>query len=190
MTKRRMQQTVLAGVLALGLAVPASADEWTVEGFFGYYDPDSIDENGEVIGARVGYRVSDHFGMQLSGGWLDVEDDFFDIEESRLRVDFFVVDYSFQWYPTGRSFYLFAGPGLARIDLEVTVPGHNNNVKEHVSSFTIHGGLGYRWDIGKSFFVRPEFVARWFEGDDFKADRLDSYSGLDTQYSVGLGWHF
>jgi outer membrane autotransporter protein len=100
-----------------------------------------------------------------------------------------LADLSFQWYPTGNNFYLFAGPGFSRIDLEVDVPGDDNDIKEDNTSFTINGGLGYRWDIG-NFFIRPQVMARWFDEQDFEADEIASYDGLDTQYSIGLGWRF
>ena len=180
---------LIAG-LALGAATPARAQEWTVEGVFGYYDPDSFDENGEIYGARIGYRPSDHFGMLLSGGVIDLEDDILDIEDADLRLDLFLVDFSFQWYPTGNNFYLFGGPGFSTVDLEFDVPGNNNDINESDSTFTVHAGIGYRWDVGRSFFVRPEIRARWFDGDEFDAGNIDSYEGLDTEYSVGLGWKF
>ncbi len=50
--------------------------------------------------------------MPLSGGVIDLEDDFLDIETANLQSGLFLTDFSFQWFPTGRSFYLFAGPGF------------------------------------------------------------------------------
>jgi hypothetical protein len=185
-----IQRLLLAGAMALALAVPASAGNWSVEGQFGYYDPDAVGENGEVYGFAVGYDVNPHFGMLLSAGFIDLEDDFLDIEESDLQFGLGLVDLSFVWYPNGKNFYLFAGPGYATIDVEVDIPGSNNDIKESDTLMTINGGLGYRWMVTDGFFIRPEVKARWFDGQDFSADRLDSYEGLDVQYSVGIGWRF
>lgn len=190
MTKRIWMSALLVAALLAPMAAPAAAGEWTVEGVFGYYDPDSIDDNGEIYGGRFGYRPGDHFGMLLSAGVIDLEDDFLDIEEADLQFDLFLVDFSFQWYPAGKNFYLFAGPGWATVDLEVDIPGSNNDLEASDDIFTAHVGLGYRWDIGDSFFVRPELKARWFDGDGFEADQVDDWEGLDTEYSLGLGWRF
>jgi opacity protein-like surface antigen len=188
---RRGLQYIFVLVTALGLAAPAMADsQWTVEGFAGYYDPDSFDDNSEIFGARFGYLPSDRFGMLLSVGAIDLEDEFLDEDLINLRADLFLVDLSFQWYPTGRSFYLFAGPGFATVDVEIDLPGPGNDFSDNDSTFTLHGGLGFRWDLGETFFLRPELRARWFDGDDFNADDLDSYDGLDTEYTLGFGWRF
>ena len=190
MKMRWMAAAACGAVMALGLAMPAQAGDFSVEGQFGYYDPDSINENGEVYGVAVGYQPSDNFGMLLSVGALDLEDDFLDIENSNLRFDLFLIDLSFEWFPTGKGFYLFAGPGYATVDVEVDVPGNNNDITESETSFTVNGGLGYQWQVGEKFFVRPVLLARWYDGQDFQANDIDSWDGLDVQYSVGLGWKF
>ncbi len=190
MQRKFWTMAAAAALLTVGAAAPAAAGDFTVEGQFGYYDPDSINENGEVFGVGVGYKPSDNFGMLLSAGVLDLEDDFLDIENANLRFDLFLVDLSFQWFPTGKGFYLFAGPGFATVDVEVDIPGNNNDLTESQSSFTVNGGVGYQWQVGEKFFVRPLLLARWYDGQDFQADNVDSWDGLDVQYSVGLGWKF
>jgi opacity protein-like surface antigen len=178
-----------AALLLAGMSAPSRAGESTLEGLFGYYDPDGVEDNGQIYGGAWGYRPNDHFGFMISAGVIDLEDDFLDIENADLQYGLLLADLSFQWYPTGNNFYLFAGPGFSRIDLEVDVPGDDNDIKEDNTSFTINGGLGYRWDIG-NFFIRPQVMARWFDEQDFEADEIASYDGLDTQYSIGLGWRF
>ena len=190
MRMKTMVTAALCSILTLGLASPALAGDWMVEGLFGYYDPDSIEDNGEIYGARVGYRVNEHFGMLLSSGVIDLEDDFVDIESADLQFGLFLTDFSFHWYPTGKNFYLFAGPGYASIDLEIDIPGSNNDIEESDTVFTVNGGLGYQWMIGEGFYIRPELKARWFDGQAFQADEADSWDGLDTEYSIGIGWKF
>ncbi len=190
MMKSKAFFAVLLMLAGLAIASPAVAQEWTVEAFLGYYDPDSVDDNGQNYGGRIGYRPSDKFGMLLSVGVLDLEDDLLDIDNDDVQYGLLLADFSFQWYPTGSGFYLFGGPGYADVELEIDVPGSNNDIRESDSNYTVHGGLGYRWDIGEGFFIRPEVRARWFEDQEFEGDQIDSYDGLDTEYSVGLGWRF
>lgn len=181
----------LAGMLlAFALiAAPASA-QFSLEGFAGYYDPDSVDDNAEIFGGRLGYQNSDNFGILLSIGAIDLEDDLLGIDDDDVQFGVLLADLSFQWYPGGKGFYLFAGPGYADVELELDVPGDNNDIKESSSSLTVNAGLGYRWDVSGNFFLRFEGKARWFEGDDFDAQEIDSYDGLDSEYTVGAGWRF
>ncbi|HEX4956454.1 MAG TPA: outer membrane beta-barrel protein [Thermoanaerobaculia bacterium] len=178
----------LFGLVAL--SQPALAGEFSVEAFGGYYDPDSLDEKGEIFGGRFGYRPSDSFGLALSIGVIDLEDDFLDIEDSDLRFQLLLADLSFQWHPGGGGFYVMAGPGFSTIDVEIDLAGDNNDFNDDDSTFTLHGGVGYRWDIGSSFFIRPEAKARWFDGTDFDADERASWDGLDTEYTLALGFRF
>jgi hypothetical protein len=191
MTKHRtFTALALALFLACGLAMPAAAAEKSLEGYLGYYDPDSYGDHGEVFGARFGYRPNEKFGVLVSTGVIDLEDDFLNIDNSQVRLDLFLIDFSFQLYPGGKNFYLFAGPGWATIDLKIDQPGPSNNIELSDDIFTIHGGLGYKWQVGESFFVRAQGLARWFEGQEFEGDQADSYDGLDTEYSLGFGWSF
>ncbi len=174
----------------LAVAAPASA-QFSIEGFAGYYDPDSVDGNSEIVGARIGYQPdSSNFGLLLSVGAIDLEDDLLELDDDDIQFGLFLTDLSFQWYPSGNGFYVFAGPGYAEVDLEIDFPGPDNDVDESISSFTANAGLGYRWDIGEAFFLRFEGKARWFEGDEFDADDSDSYDGLDSEYTVAAGWRF
>lgn len=175
---------------ALAFHQSTSASEYSVEVFGGYYDPDSLDEQGEIFGGRFGWRPTDAFGLMLSAGVIDLEDDFLDIEDADLRFQVLLADLSFQWYPNGHGFYVEAGPGLSTVDIEIDIPGDDNDFSDQENTFTIHAGLGYRWDIGSSFFVRPEAKARWFDGTDFAVDDSASWDGLDTEYTLALGWRF
>lgn len=191
MIRHRWNWIPLAGaLLVFALATPALAGDFSLEGQFGYYDPDSVNKNGQVYGLAVGYDVSPNFGMLLSGGVIDLEDDYLDINSADLQFGLGLLDLSFVWYPTGKSFYVFGGPGYATVDLEIDIPGNNNDIKESDTTFTVNGGLGFRWLVSDHFFVRPELKARWFDGQDFKATQANSYEGLDVQYTLGLGWRF
>lgn len=188
---RRSRFLALAGMLlAFALiATPASA-QFSLEGFVGYYDPDSVDDNAEIFGGRLGYQTSDNFGMLLSLGVIDLEDEIFGEDDEDIQFGLLLADLSFQWYPGGKGFYVFAGPGYADVEYELDLPGDNNDYKDSVSSLTVNAGLGYRWDVADAFFLRFEGKARWFEGDDFDADDADSYDGLDSEYTVAAGWRF
>lgn len=191
MIGNRSKWSLLAGaLLLLVLATPALAGNTSLEGQFGYYDPDSVNKNSQVYGLAVGYDVSPRFGMLLSGGVIDLEDDYLGVNDADLQLGLGLLDLSFVWYPTGGSFYIFGGPGYATVKLEIDIPGSNNDIDESETSFTVNGGLGYRWIVNDHFFVRPELKARWFDGQDFKATQAKSYEGLDVQYTLGLGWRF
>jgi hypothetical protein len=194
----RLARLPICGLLLLALlaiATPAAA-ETTLEGFVGYYDPDSVDDNAEIFGGRIGWKNSENFGILISLGAIDLEDDLLEIEDEDLQFGLLLADVSFQWYPTGNNFYVFAGAGYADIGLEIDLPGDNNDIDENEGTLTANGGVGYRWDFGETWFVRFEGKARWFEGgdfasdDDFEFDSADSYDGLDTEYTAGFGWRF
>lgn len=183
---------MIFGWLLLALlvaAAPASA-QFSVEGFVGYYDPDSVDDNAEIFGARLGYQGSESFGVLLSVGAIDLEDELLGVEDDDIQFGLLLADLSFQWYPGGKGFYLFAGPGYADVEYELDLPGDNNDYSESVTSLTANAGLGYRWDVHDAFFLRFEGKARYFEGDDFDAEDTDSYDGLDSEYTVAAGWRF
>lgn len=181
----------LAGLALLAFtAAPVAAAEFTVEAFLGYYDADSVDDTAQNYGGRLGVRPNEHFGMLLSVGVVDLEDDILEITDDNLRYGFILADLSFQWFPTGSGFYLFAGPGYSDIELEINLPGTDNDVTTSDAGITANAGLGYKWNLGESFFLRPEVKARWFDGQEFQADEIDSYDGLDTEISLGIGWGF
>lgn len=189
-SKTRFLFLALALIAFFGAAAPASA-QFSIEGFAGYYDPDAVDDNNTIIGARFGWQPEEHWGILLSIGAIDLEDDdFLDDPDDNVQFGLFLTDLSFQWYPGDGGFYVFAGPGYAEVDLEIDLPGPDNDIDESVNSWTANAGLGYRWDIADAFFLRFEGKARYFEGDDFEADQSDSYDGLDTEYTVGVGWRF
>ncbi|MEO7795028.1 MAG: outer membrane beta-barrel protein [Thermoanaerobaculia bacterium] len=190
MRKEWMKATFVGALMVCALRVPAAAGEISIEGQFGYYDPDSVDDTSQVYGGAFGYKPTDEFGMLLAAGVIDLEDDLLDIEDSNLRYQLFLVDLSFQWFPGGRSFYVFAGPGFSTIDVEYDVPGDNNDGEDSQSDFTLNGGLGFVAKLGENFFIRPEVKARWYQDQEFESDQIDSYDGLDVQYTVGLGWTF
>ena len=84
----------------------------------------------------------------------------------------------------------YEGVDQRAIDLEIDVPGSDNDIQESDDIFTVNGGVGYQWMITDGFYIRPEFKARWFDGQEFQADEADSWDGLDTEYSIGIGWQF
>lgn len=183
---------IIAALLILGAAVPAAAQEtgFGIEVFGGIYMPDELDKDHDVWGGRFSYRFNDHFGLQTAVSTIDLEDEAFGRNVRNLRFDLFLVDASFQWYPGGRGFYLFGGPGWATIDLEYNLQGNNNDITASDDIFTVHAGLGYEWLLGQHAFIKPQALARHFEGDSFQVDRIDSYEGLDTELTLAVGYRF
>jgi len=51
--------------------------------------------------------------------------------------------------------------------------------------FTFHAGAGYEWRFSERFFLRPEFGLQWYDGDV-----VTTYSGLDYQFKLVLGYRF
>ncbi len=190
MRKEWMKRAFMGALMVCTLAVPAAAADISIEGQFGYYDPDAVEDNGQIYGGAFGWKPTDEFGLLLAAGVIDLEDDLLDIENSNLRYQLFLVDLSFQWFPGGKSFYVFAGPGFATVDVEFDVPGDNNDGEDSDSNYTINGGLGFMAKVGENFFIRPEVKARYYEDQEFEGDQIESYDGLDLQYTVGLGWTF
>ena len=64
------------------------------------------------------------------------------------------------------------------------VPGVDNNIEVSDDTFTFHAGVNYTWQIGDSFFIRPEARARWFDATDAGYD--------ETQWETvaHFGWNF
>lgn len=190
----------IAGLGFGGAAAPAQA-QGTFGVSAGIYEPeDSELDHTEVFGIRGGYRFHPNFGFEGSLSRVDLADTIpFDDEpffsDLDFKLDLYNLDLSLQWFPRGGNFIVFGGPGVARLDAEVSATIFGERVSESDTSniFTAHAGVGYDWKIGNSFFIRPEARVRWYFDDEIDESAEDfavSYRSTDLEGSLVFGWRF
>lgn len=178
--------TLLIGIVSA--AEPVSA-QVSVEIFAGHFNPHAVADEARQHGYRLGYRLSDEFGLACSLGEVDLEKRLSG-GDPELHYSVHLTDFSFQWHPGGKGYYLFAGPGHADVDVEIGLPGPDNDLTLSSSLLTVNAGLGYRRDFGEHLLLRFEGLARWFERDGGRSHKWGRYDGPDIEYSLGLGWRF
>jgi Outer membrane protein beta-barrel domain len=158
----------------------------------GLYEPNEGDGT-EVFGARAAYRLTPNFAVELAYSQVNV-DDLIDEEEEPIEggfdIDFENIDFSLQYFPSGSGFFIFGGPGVAKFSFDTNFIGIPLSGSDDV--VTAHLGLGYDWQVGESFFVRPEVRARRYFGDESFEDGSTeiSYDETDFEGAVVLGWRF
>ena len=167
-------------LMAIGVAAPARAEGFNFELYAGYYVPGLSELDDDLVfGARFGGRPSPRFGWQISGGIFDLNG-----EEDRPLAgtvgdaNGMIFDGSLQWFPGGGNFAIFGGPGFATVDVDLE--GSTTDVSD--DAFTLHVGASYLWQIGTSFYIRPDVRFRDFQGD--------TYEKTDTEASLAFGWSF
>jgi hypothetical protein len=199
----------LAGLLVVaGLALrPVEAEAQGSVGLSGgmYLPEDSEADRTEVFGLRGGYRPGPNFGLELNLSQVDLGDTIPADDSDNPFPQLFDFDFdaaltnlelSVQWFPGAGSFAVFGGPGLARLDVDLTatVFGQRFSESETADILTAHAGIAYEWRIGRSFYLRPEArVRRYFddeiEDDGSFDDELEvSYRATDYEANVVLGW--
>ncbi len=205
----RSQTTwILMILLVAGLVLGAVSAPARAQGYFGVaagiYEPsEDGQDRTEFFGIRGGYRFQSNFGLEGSLTLVDLadtipseDDEFFsDID---LQFDLYNLDLSLQWFPRGGNLVIFGGPGVARIDSEVTVDffGERFSASDTTDIFTAHAGLAYEWDINDRFFIRPEArVRRYFDDEidesDLEEDEIGvTYDTTDYEAGVTFGWRF
>lgn len=198
----RCMRSLLFGVIA-AVVVLAAGPAWA-QGhagvFGGIYEPEDADST-EIFGLRGGYRFHPNFGFEASLGRVDLADAIPDDDggfplfvSADLQIDLDVLDLSFQWFPTGGGLVVFGGPGWSRIDfdLEVDVFDTVFRFSDSEDMLTAHAGVGYEWDLGERFYVRPEGRVRHFFGDDLdeSEDSSISYQSTDWEATVTFGFRF
>lgn len=158
----------------------AQAQYRSFEIYGGYYDPGlDVLDNDITLGLRYGRRLNPNFGWGLQAGFFDLNGD----ADRPLAgtvgdASAYLVDASAVWFVAGSNFGLFGGIGFATVDVDVV--GSTEDASD--DAFTYHFGANYQWDLGSSFYIKPELRVRKFEGD--------TYEKSDTEYTVGLGWKF
>lgn len=196
---------LIAGLVLGGGSAPVRA-QGSLGVSAGFYQPDDDLDRTEVYGLRGGYRFHPSFGFEAALSKVDLADaldldggvtgpDFgFDAD---FKIDLYNLDLSLQWFPRGGNFVVFGGPGVARLDTEVRARFLGETFSESDTSniFTAHLGLAYQWQIGESFFVRPEARVRRYFDDEISRSQYDdelavSYEATDYEASLIFGWRF
>jgi hypothetical protein len=198
---------LIVGVVLVGAAAPAEA-----QGSFavssGFYRPEAAEQpDTESFGVRGGYRIRPNIGFEWDVNRVKLADTVpfqddptipgVDFDEINLSVEIYNVDVSVQWFPRGGNLIVFGGPGVARIDskLDVTFLGGQGTETDNHNVFTAHAGVGYAWQLGGNWFVRPEARVRHYFG--YEVDEPNpiegfyySYKATDYQAGVIFGWRF
>lgn len=203
---RASRAFLVGSLLAVGFVFGGASAPILAQGHFGItgglYEPDEDGtDQTEFYGVRGGYRFNPMFGFEASLTRLDLADTF-DVEDDPFFPEFDVdlefeltnLDLSVQWFPGGGNFVVFGGPGIARLESEVSVTFLGQRFSESESSniLTAHAGVGYAWTVGDRFFIRPEARVRSYFDDDDNGDDDFEVSYDSTDYEVGLtfGWRF
>lgn len=204
----RASRALLVGILLIaGLVLGGASAPVLAQGYIGvtagFYQPEEDDtDTTELYGIRGGYRFNPRFGFEGSltrldlADTLDLEDDVF-FNDIDFEFNITNLDLSAQWFPGGGNFVVFAGPGVARLDADIAVTffGERFSESESTTIFTAHAGLGYAWQIGDRFFIRPEArVRRYFDDEldenDPEEDLGIAYEATDYEAGVTFGWRF
>lgn len=194
---------LMVGLMLGGAPAPAGA-----QGSFGvtggiYLPEDDELDNTEILGIRGGYRFAPQLGIEASLSRVELIDGFPENDEPsipeleiNLQADLYNLDLSLQWFPRGGNLLVFAGPGLARIDVKAEFRFLSTTIRDSVSSeiFTAHAGLAYDWRISERFFIRPEArVRRYFDDEPSRSEEQGTflsifYDATDYEAAVTFGW--
>ena len=191
--------TVLVVVAAV---VPAVAEvregSFELELYGGWYDPGPSQIPGEpTLGGRFGYNATPRFFVQGTLGYTNFETNVSSGGNSgTIDLDLWTMDFGFGYNFTEDSNVtpeihagFGGGFGTAGGDLQIDdtdlcgVAGCRvqfDNLSEN--SFTLHGGVGVRIDLGDLIYLRPVVQARWFAARDS--------SPWELEYSLSLGFKF
>jgi len=194
---RNTMRWALAGavIFAASLAATnASADvksgSGEIEVYAGWLWPDDdpgIDTDDLTYGIRLGYNVTEHFGITGSLGYWEANDSVALLGYNRLEADGLFFDLSFEWIinPDSRAaFLLFGGPGYASFNGDlVDKTGVLSTASFDDDVFTAHAGVALRAQVTDRFYLRPDVRVRWNDSD------LHSDDAYDWEASLGFGWY-
>ncbi len=204
-TFRRTLLFALIFGLGLALVQPAQA-----QGRFGLlvggYQPEEEDEADAditpVYGLEYGHRFNSRFGVSASLSRIDLADSF-GLDDSgdlpfspEIDVELTNLDLSLEWYPTGGRFVILGGPGLSRLDFDANFFGPADepiSVGETEDLLSFHLGVGYQWNLGEHWSLRPEVRARRIFDNEPEADLADGdvdifYESTDVEARVTLAY--
>ena len=196
---------LVSGLLITGLAAPAQAGEGFFEVFGGVTliggdvdlpcerivcipeggggnIPDvkaDFDDDTPTFGFAGGYRKSEKLGFKASLSWIDGDDTFgAPFEGSPIEIDVFFIDLSVMYYPWGKRFYVYGGPGIADVEARATVDGVDYDRGDNTGS--VHVGMGSQIDFGSNAYFRFQSKVRMVDSD--------VYDDIDLEPSIGIGW--
>jgi hypothetical protein len=184
-----------ATVLALTLgAAPASADVDGGTGDFEVYagwlwpdEPSGVDLDDATYGIRLGYNVTEHFGILGSLGYWDASDA---VTGGIVNENAWFFDVSFEWIVNPDSntvFVLYGGPGLVSYDASFdTKTVGLSDWAWNSDDLTFHAGVTGRLGNGGRWYVRPDLRVRWIDNDNPLRSGSAQY---DYEATVALGWY-
>ncbi len=196
MTKRYTFGIAVAILMAALAVAPAqatvTAETVEFEAYLGAYSPGpDVLDSAATGGIRVGYNITQRFNVTGQLGFASTDGD----KSGRGRtadvdVDWVVADFSFVWnIRPNKKFVptLYAGPGYAFGSADIDRPSGSGSLFDGLEdldddSFTFHGGIGCKWDLGDSFYLRLDGRLRFFE------NREDDET--DSEITFGVGWKF
>lgn len=189
-------------LVALGACQPALAEvrqgSFELEMYGGWYVPGPNLVSGEPTwGGRFGYNATPRFFVQGTLGYTHFETNVSDgVSFGTANLNLWNMDFSFGYnFLEDRDVtpevhagfgggFGSAGGALQINDPDVcgvlTCTVQFDNLSE--DSFTLHGGVGVRIDLGHLIYLRPIVQTRWFVARD--ADEWD------VEYSLSLGFKF
>jgi len=195
----------LSVALTLALLAITSTTAWAVknneiEATIGWYFPGDFELEGlgtnikyhdtSTYGVGYGYRFSPLWGVGAS--WTHVEMDAARTDQEHLNcstcdfnTDFF--DFSVDWYPGGHNWALYGGIGWVTAVFSINIPGDSNDRSFSDDTFTYHIGTSWTWNVGESFYIRPDVRLRFFDLDSSARGKYDSE---DPEIRLGFGWRF
>lgn len=155
--------TAWAGLIG---AAPVLAGDGRIEAFAGYYFAEELEEDISY-GLRGGWDSGSGWGLMLSYEQFEVDGKGYG-EPSGVDAELAHLELSFVAYPGGGGWELFSGIGGALVDVDLNVPGAVVDLDK--TTLSIHGGVAYRFDLGDSFYLRPELRARTYDTSDLTLD--------------------
>lgn len=194
----------LAALSTLTLLPVPAWGETEIGVFKGLYEPEGED-TVDVWGVSGEYRLNRNlgFGASLSSidlpdqvsscprGTFCIADEAIALVVTPVEVDAYALDLSASWRPRGGDAVLFAGPGVAMYDYTAQGGFEPPGFESREEIFTFHAGVGYEWNTGGRFSVRPELRGRHYFAESVERGFiLEQSSSTDLQLSVSLGWRF
>jgi outer membrane protein with beta-barrel domain len=193
---------IILAVLAMPAVSPLRA-----QGYLGvsaglYSPEDSDQDRTESFGIRGGYRFLPNFGFEANLSRVDLDDTIppeedpgFPLFDFDFQVDLTTLDVSLQWFPGGRNFVIYGGPGMARLESDVRGEFFGFPFSESDTSdvFTAHAGAAYEWHVTNRFLVRPELRIRHYFDDDVDPESEGlavSYKSTDYEANLVFAWRF
>ena len=183
---RVVRKSLLLGCFLVVLPGVVVAQKATLELYSGLYraSEDTVAEE-PIYGVRGGYDFGKSWGIEVSAGQFEetvevtVDAGGFD---QPIRLQVFLLDFSFVWRPLGDRWLLFAGPGLADIDIELSPVSADDPPVLTDRNVSWHVGTALRWSLTPGFYLRADIRAR--------INETDLYDGEDSEISLAAGWRF